>query len=182
MNNRERTAFEILVRENASMLTAYLSSLLVDKNSMDDLFQEVMIVAWRRLDDCDLSKPFGLWLRGIASRLVMAEHRRRKLTPSLLSDDVRVAISEQFGKIDSKASDTWQDRSAVLRECIDALPDDRKKIILQRYLEDQSAQDVATKNDLTIEACKKRLQRARSRLVQCLQTRGLLLGEVLSHE
>jgi len=182
VNKSERTAFEILVRENASMLSAYLGCLLVDENSVDDLFQEVMIVAWRRLDDCDLSQPFGPWLRGIASRLVMAEHRRLKKVPLLLSDGVRVAISEQFENIDSNAGDTWEQRSAVLRECIDSLPADRKKMILQRYLEGQSAQDIATGSDLKIEVCKKQLQRARHRLVQCLQSRGFLLREVLSHE
>ena len=181
MDKRERTAFEILVRENSSMLTAYLSSLLVDKNSIDDLFHEAMIVAWRRFDDCDLSKPFGPWLRGIASRLVMAEHRKKKKTPYLLSDDVRVAISEQFEKIDSSAAETWEQRSVALGECIDALPVDRKKIILQRYLKGQSAQEIATNSELTIETCKNRVQRARGRLVQCLQSRGLL-SEVLSHE
>jgi RNA polymerase sigma factor (sigma-70 family) len=182
VNKRERTVFEILVRENTSMLTAYLGSLLVDKNSVDDLFQEVMIEAWRRHDDCDLSKPFGPWLRGIASRVVMAEHRRGNKVPQLLSDEVRLAISEQFENIDSKAGDTWEQRAAAVRECIDALSVDGKKIVLQRYLDGQSAREIATSRELQIGACKKLLQRARGQLVQCLQSRGLLLSEVLSHE
>ena len=182
MNKRERTVFEIHVRENASMLTAYLGSLLVDKKSVDDLFQQVMIVAWRRLDDCDLSKPFGPWLRGIASRVVMAKHRRGNKVPQLLSDEVRLAISEQFENIDANPGDTWEQRAAAVRECIDALPVDGKKIVSQRYFDGQSAREIAASSELQIGACKKRLQRARGQLVQCLQSRGLLLSEVLSHE
>ena len=68
---KAKLAFEILARENSRMLTAYLRTVVADEAVIDDLFQEAMIVAWRRLQ-CDLSRPFGPWLRGIASRLVLA--------------------------------------------------------------------------------------------------------------
>ena len=182
MEKRERTAFEILVRENASMLSAYLGSLLVDRNAIDDLFHEVMIVAWRSFDDWDSNQPFGRWLRGIASRLVMAEHRRRNMVPRLLSDDVRVAVSEQFDAIESKAGDTWEQHAEVLRDCVTELPVERKEVILQRYHDGHSVQEIAASGELKIEACMKRLQRARIRLVQCLQSKGFLVSEVLPYE
>ena len=74
-DQKAKLAFEILARENARMLTVYLRSIVCDDSTVDDLFQEAMVVAWKRLDECDLSKPFGPWLRGIASRLVMAHYR-----------------------------------------------------------------------------------------------------------
>ena len=45
--------FEILVRENAAMLTTYLRAAVRDAADVDDLFQEAMIVAWRRLGEFD---------------------------------------------------------------------------------------------------------------------------------
>ncbi len=62
MNRREEMTFEILVRENTRMLTVFLRSRLDDEAAVDDLFQETMLVAWKRLDVCDLSRPFGPWL------------------------------------------------------------------------------------------------------------------------
>jgi len=47
------------------MLTVFLRSRVNDEAAVDDLFQETMLVAWKRLDDCDLSRPFGPWLRGL---------------------------------------------------------------------------------------------------------------------
>lgn len=47
---RAKLAFEILARENSRMLTAYLRTLVDDESVVDDLFQESMLVAWRRLD------------------------------------------------------------------------------------------------------------------------------------
>ena len=84
----ETKAFEMLVRENMRMLMTYLRSLVRDESALDDLFQETLMVAWRRLDDCDLSRPFGPWVRGIASRLVMAHFRKHKKLPLLLDDKI----------------------------------------------------------------------------------------------
>jgi RNA polymerase sigma-70 factor (ECF subfamily) len=61
-----KTLFETLVREHADMLTVYLRSALGDVSDVYDLFQETMIVAWRRLDDFDHRRSFGAWLRGVA--------------------------------------------------------------------------------------------------------------------
>ena len=69
--------FETLVREHAGMLTVYLRSALGDVSDVDDLFQETMVVAWRRLDDFDHTRPFGPWLRGIAKKLLQAHQRKR---------------------------------------------------------------------------------------------------------
>ena len=59
-----RQVFEILARENADMLVAYLRSLVRSADAVDDLFQEVMLTAWKRLDDYDAcqktsSDPWG---------------------------------------------------------------------------------------------------------------------------
>jgi DNA-directed RNA polymerase specialized sigma24 family protein len=41
--------FEILVRENADMLIAYIRSTARDDALADDIFQETMLTAWRRM-------------------------------------------------------------------------------------------------------------------------------------
>ncbi len=78
--------FEILVRENSRMLTTYLRAAGCDDALLDDVWQEAMIVAWRRLDEFDRTKPFGPWLRGIAARTLMAS--RRSASRFVLTDDV----------------------------------------------------------------------------------------------
>lgn len=156
------------------MLTVYLRSLVRDTAAVDDLFQEVMVVAWRRLDECDLDRPFGPWLRGIASRLVLAHYRKQKRAPVPLQEDVLNAIDRQFESIHLLAGDTWDDKVAALHECIDALPEKQKDVIRGRYFERLSVVDVAERFELTLEACKKRIQRGRSMLAQCLKKKGVL--------
>ena len=174
MNKKARKSFEILVRENSRMLTVYLRSLVRDEAAVDDLFQEAMIVAWRRLDECDLNRPFGPWLRGIASRLVLAHYRKQKTAPVLLHESVLHVVERHFENINLLAGDTWDDKVAALRECIDALPERQKNVISGRYFDGLLAAEVAERFELTLEACKKRLQRGRTMLAQCLKTKGVL--------
>src|SRR5438477_9319038 len=91
-----RAVFEILVREHADMLGAYLRTLLGSDSSLDDIYQETMLVSWRRLADYDRSRPFAPWLRGIAQILVL-EHARKKRARPLTTDPlVLVEIDRRF--------------------------------------------------------------------------------------
>ena len=69
--------FEALVREHADMLLVYLRSALGNVPDVDDLFQETMVIAWRRLDDFDETRPVGPWLRGIARKLLQSHYRKQ---------------------------------------------------------------------------------------------------------
>jgi RNA polymerase sigma-70 factor len=176
LDTKARTAFEILARENSRMLMVYLRSLVRDEAAVDDLFQEVLVVAWRRLGECDLDRPFGPWLRGIASRLVMAYYRKQKMAPVLLHEAVLQVVDRHFENINLLAGDTWDDKVAALRECIDALPERQKSVIGGRYFDGQSATEVAERFELSLEACKKRLQRGRAMLAECLKMKGVLVA------
>ena len=123
LNLQNRKAFEILVRENSRMLLVYLRSLVRDEASVDDLFQESMVVAWRRLNECDLDQPFGPWLKGIASRLVLAHYLRLNVDPVVLQEAVLNVVDRHFENINLLAGDTWNDKIAALHDCIENLPE-----------------------------------------------------------
>lgn len=86
------------------MLMVYLRSLVRDEATVADLFQEAMVVAWRRLDECDLDQPFGPWLRGIASRLVLAHYRKQKTAPVMLHELVLQVAMVLFRSMKRQAS------------------------------------------------------------------------------
>lgn len=166
------------MRENSRMLLSYLNSVIRDGASVDDLFQETMVVAWRRLDDCDLSRPFGPWLRGIASRLMMAHYRKQGSLPIFLNETVLNEMDCQFESIASQAGDTWDEKVAALHECLNALPETHRSAIDGRYFEGLKTTLVAENLNISFEACKKRLVRARGLLADCLkQKRVLFVGE-----
>ena len=170
-----RAIFEILVREHAASLMLYLRSALHDPGTIDDIFQETMLVAWRRLDDFDRSRPFGPWLRGIAHKLVLAHARKARRRGIVCNETVLQRIEAQIAHIHDQPGDTLDEKTAELADCLRRLPEDHRRAVELRYGEAQSPDQVAAALDITREALKKRLQRARSRLLDCLRHKDILL-------
>ena len=159
--------FEILVREHAPMLMVYLRSGIRDPGAVDDLFQETMLTAWRTLDRFDRSRPFGPWLRGIAGKLVLAHRRKAADAHLLCNEDVLEHLDHRLSALESQPGDTFDEKLAVLQKCIEALPERYREVVRLRYRLDLSGEAIAERMHVAAEAVKKRLQRARVRLLDC---------------
>jgi RNA polymerase sigma-70 factor (ECF subfamily) len=171
-----RQVFEILVRENADMLAAYLRSVVRDPAAADDLFQESMLTAWRKLDEFDRSRPFGPWLRGIAAKLVLA-HRRKAAAGVIFCDEITLEqIDLRLQRLSAEKGDTWEEKLEGLRSCVEQLPEPYREAVRLRYREGLSPAGLAERLQISWEAQKKRLQRARALLLECLE-RKLALAE-----
>ena len=167
-----RQVFEILAREHADMLTAYLRSLIGNDSSLDDLFQQAMLVAWRRLGDYDRSRPFGPWLRGIAQRLVM-EHRRKSASRAVVMDPAVLAeLDRRFDELAASPGDTFRERAGRLVGCLAKLPEAMRHAIELVYARDMLMAAAAVALDASEETVKKRVQRGRQMLAECLRTAG----------
>jgi RNA polymerase sigma factor (sigma-70 family) len=166
-----RDVFEILVREHTDMLAAFLRSLVMRDDVVDDLFQETMMVAWRRLADYDRTRPFGPWLRGIAARLVMAQRRRAAIDASRCTPTVLDALEQRFAALDKRPGDSFLDRAGRLRDCVDKLPDLLRETVELAYGRGLVLSEIASSVQASEEAVKKRIQRARGLLAACIDQR-----------
>ena len=117
--------FAILAREHEETLRAFVRACIGDPAAADDIVQEVMITAWRRLPDYDRGRPFATWLKGIARNKIL-EHLRNastarrhveRLTPELLD-----RISEEQDRLLTSDSVVFAERMAPLRSCLSQLP------------------------------------------------------------
>ena len=173
-----KAVFEILMRENADRLMIFLRATVRDSAVVDDLFQETMLTAWRRLDGFDRNRPFGPWLRGIGARLVMAHFRKTKRDFMLIDQPVLERISQQMNQLDESSRYSFDESIEQLRDCIKSLPEKLGTAISARYLNDHSMLQAAGQLGISQEATKKRLQRARTQLLECLQRKEVLAREI----
>lgn len=169
-----RDIFEILVRENADMLAAYLRGAIRDAADVDDLFQETMVVAWRRLDDYDRERPFGPWLRGIAKNLVLAHYRKKAKAPTWCTPEVLDGLDRRFEALGSKAGDSFRERVGALATCIEKLSDRLRGVIELVYGRGMSYAQAAEVIEEREDAVRQRAQRARRQLFECLQNTGVV--------
>lgn len=169
---KARDVFEILVREHSDMLWAYLRSTVFDSVAAEDLYQETLVVAWRRLDDYDKSRPFGAWVRGIAGKLVLAHIRKTGRRGMALCDGETLdALAEKFSQLEEPPATEWNDRLDALKQCMEKLPGEDQKIVARHYNGEEDCKVIAGSMGMNTETVKKRLQRARAALADCIERR-----------
>ena len=161
------------------MLRAYLHSAIGDANTVDDLFQETMLVAWRRLDEFDRERSFGPWLRGIASRLVLAYYRKKSNRELTLDQSAIDWLEARFSEIQKQSGDSFNEKLTALRECVDSLPQTYRDPMRMRYQQGQSLGEIGEKLSIALETLKKRLTRAKQKVADCLD-RKIISTEPLS--
>lgn len=170
-----RQVFEILVREHADMLTAYLRSLVRSGRSVDDLFQDTVLAAWAGLDRFDQSRPFGPWLRGIARRRVLMECRAERARGWCMDPEVLCELDRRYDGLDPASAEVFRRRAEVLLGCLARLPVPQREVIEMVYGRGMSVRSAAEHTESTEEATKKRIQRTRQALAECLRAKEVLL-------
>lgn len=163
-----RDLFETLVRENADMLIAFIRATVRDHALADDIFQETLLTAWRRLDDYDKQRPFGSWLRGIAARVQLAVYRKTTREFSLCDEESLEYLAARFATLERQPGDTFGEKLECLRDCVERLPHEYREPIRVYYAGSGSTVATADTLGLSVETIKKRLQRARARLLDCM--------------
>jgi RNA polymerase sigma-70 factor (ECF subfamily) len=166
--------FEILVRENADSLAAFLRAAVQDQASADDLFQETMLVAWRKIGEYDRTRPFGAWLRGIARNLVLAHYRAATRQIAVADDEIVDRLDRRMAEVDRQPGDTLDEKIQALRDCIDRLEPLYQEPIELHYRQHRTTEWIAERLATTKDAVQKQLQRARARLAECLERKGVL--------
>jgi RNA polymerase sigma-70 factor (ECF subfamily) len=163
-----REVFEILIREHARELDLFLRALVRDDALAEDLLQETLLVAWRRLGDFDRRRPFGAWLRGIAGRLALAERRRRARAGELDDERVLELLDARFAALHALPGDDLDERLGALEECLAQLPARMRSALELRYVKELGGDALAALLETSAAAARKLLQRARERVARCL--------------
>lgn len=168
--------FEILVREHSRDLQLFLRSVVRDAELADDLFQETLLVAWRRLEDFDRTRSFGAWLRGIARNQAFAARRKLGRQAVLVEDEVLEALDKRFEAFGRLPGDDLDNRLELLERCLDELTDRSREALRLRYEDELETEQVAEHTESSVFAVRKLLLRARERLGECFDRRLSIPG------
>ena len=160
-------AFEILVRRHHRRLLAYAISIVGDENTARDVVQDSFVVAHRRLDEFDTDKDFAAWMRGIL-RNRCREVQRSDKRLLLVEGSVLDAIEQQHQSWDSGEAEHDRCVMRALHSCIGKLPEMLQQVVNLFYLQRLSGAEVATRTRTEESTIRKRLQRARQTLGDCI--------------
>lgn len=163
-------SLENLVREHYPMILSFCSMLLGRPADAEDMAQEVFLVACRRADAFDASRPAGPWLRGIARNLARNAARRRHPV-FYLSGSALDWLEGVCQRVEARPGQAWADKLDALRECLAALVEGDRSYISLHYFQGHSYREIGERLQTSVENVRKRLYRARRRLADCVLRR-----------
>lgn len=163
-----RTAFQLHVVEHHVQLRAFVRSLGVDPDWVDDIAQEAFLTAYREWNSFDPSRDFGKWLRGIAANIVRNELRKDARRQRILRSELVELLLERHGEREEAPDPVTIE---AVRECLGKLPPRNHELVQARYRDGQSAPALAVRFRLSADNVRQLLVRIRSQIKECVERR-----------
>ncbi|MEL6347060.1 MAG: RNA polymerase sigma factor [Myxococcota bacterium] len=142
-----------------------------DPQRAEELTQETLLVAYKRLDEFRMQARFSTWIYGIARNL--SRNARRKRSETLTEDGVF-----EPGSVEADALQALQDqeRVALLKQAAAALSPIEQEAIHLRYVEHLSQDEITAVLSLDGSGARGLLQRCRRKLRRALTEKMEALG------
>jgi RNA polymerase sigma-70 factor (ECF subfamily) len=150
----DRGAFEELVAQCQPRLRAFLAKMLSGKANVDDVTQDVWMEVFRDLRKLNDPGAFLPWMYRIARNRAFRA-LRRKTHPTIPIDETD-AISQATDERDFGADD-----ARAVHAALDRLIPEHREVLLLRFIEDMSYDDIAKVIDVPIGTVRSRIHNAK---------------------
>lgn len=128
------SAFERLFAALGPRVHGFFMRAFQSEAVADDLMQTTFLRLHRARGDYHRDQPLRPWLFAIAARVRLDEYRRRNRTPEELDEEALARAQEAEGHRGNAAGGSSDDRLALVRAALEALPESQRLIVhLHRY-------------------------------------------------
>jgi RNA polymerase sigma factor (sigma-70 family) len=162
----DRDAFTRLVDASSGMVSSIALAILRDADQSRDVAQEVFLAAWTGLRRLRNPASFLPWLRETtrhrAYDALRSRGRARRTLADAGDDEALAAIADP--RPDASRVLLQDEERLLLQQGLDALPDETREVLVLFYREERSARQVAALLEISEEAVRQRLSRARAAL------------------
>jgi RNA polymerase sigma-70 factor (ECF subfamily) len=153
----DRVAFGQLYDRYARMVHGVLMA-RVPPSEVDDLVQDVFMLALRRLSTLRDSARFGAWLAAISRNLANDYHRQAvaavELTEEVSQNELEYGVTSQTSEAEGRS----------ILALIRSLPDAYKETLILRLVEGMSGPEIAARTGLTPGSVRVNLHRGMQQL------------------
>ncbi len=166
LDPRSDEDFTELVKQHHRELLVYARALTRDQATARDIVQDAFIVAYDKINTFDVTRDFATWMRGIV-RNKWREWLRKNKRYTLDENEIARSDADVAAWQSAKAENEC-DLFESLRDCLHRLPDNLSEAIQACYFEGRTGEEAAALLGIAPAAVRKRLQRARVLLKDCL--------------
>jgi RNA polymerase sigma-70 factor, ECF subfamily len=141
-------------------LIAVAHAILLDHHSSEDAAQETLAVAVRQLRRLKKPERVGAWLTAIC----------RNVTKDMLSERLRQRSVKQ--EVSYVTQDAHDDQHALLARAIRQLPQRLREVLMLRYFNEMTYQQMSSALGLSEQAINGRLRRAKKKIAAYMKAKG----------
>lgn len=166
----ETALFEVIMRRYNQRLFRAARAIVRTDAEAEDVVQHGYLSAYAHLGQFAGQAKFSTWLTRIVLNQALGDARRRvRLAEVDLEEDVDKQDARPNGSPEDQAS--ARELAGLLEQAIDELPEIYRIVVMLRDVQELSTAETAGCLELTEEAVKVRLHRARALLRQSMTTR-----------
>lgn len=160
----DRDALITLLREIESHVYRTAYYILGNEQDAMDAAQEALIRIYTKINSYEEKAQFKTWVQRIVTNLCIDKFRRTKPAVSIEEHDMNFSAPTS---VEDEVMSTYIAKD--IREAIDKLPEHHRSVVVLRYLQDFSYNEIAESLDLPINTVKSYLFRARQQLQSTLR-------------
>jgi len=174
--NGNINSYNHLVFRYKDRLFNYIYQFVHDVDLAEDLLQDTFLKLYTHKNSYREVAKFSTWIYTIAGNFAKTELRKFKRRKTYSHSDLSFNDNEFIIEDKNKTpSDIFLDEGLreSLYECLSLLPLNFKNIIILRDIQELSYDEISTIVELSLGTVKSRINRARLKLYECLQSKGL---------
>ncbi len=166
--------FAALVDRYVPKLTRYIRRRsLATSDDIDDLLQNIFIKIYRNINEYDSSLLFSSWIYRIAHNEMIDWYRREKRRATLsLDDDAHDIVSKLVSDDDHTKRFSNEEQKQYVIRTLNELDEKYKEILLLRFFEDKSYEEIGDILKLPAGTVAVRINRAKKQLQKSIIDHG----------
>ena len=176
--NGKESALNIIINRHRSRILGYILSKVRDKDTAEDIFQDVFIKIINSLKKGKYNEEgkFIVWAMTVTHNLIMDFFRKKKknrfLKPTDEFDIFDVISDHSLNSEESLIKSQVIDDLNIL---INELPETQKEVLKLRYFSNMSFKEIADKCDISINTALGRMRYALINIRKIMNKKGVVL-------
>ncbi len=162
----DREALEAVLAAVAPSIHRFGLRMCRNVHDAEDVLQDTLLNVAKHLGDFEGRSSLSSWVFALTRSACTRKRRGLKNQPPV-SDEHLAEMQDRAPTPEAQAAD--QELAAALSTALDELQDDHREVILLRDVEGLSAQEAAGALEISVDALKSRLHRAREALRAALR-------------
>jgi RNA polymerase sigma-70 factor, ECF subfamily len=171
----EADCFNVLMKRHAGPVRSRISPMLRNPEDQDDVIQDVMLKAWRKLASFRGECSFRTWMTRVAINEALMSYRKRRALPVSCEADpetLRSAAENPFQAVERRET------ARRVSGAVNRMPEQYRHVLILRHIKELDLRETADFQGLSLPAVKSRLFRARRLLSATLRPEQARLSNI----